>query len=219
MSCCPRRCGRSTGTERDGGQRGLARQQQTHSKPVCKGTIIHLTTKAGHGVMALLRLRLSLEAKLGTASQNPISPGPFLWNDTDTQQTTPVRRRFWVGRHTCQEADPPEPRVQRQFDFGRLVLGLDDALLQVEPVVGADGDAQEAEAADGEHAAEQGQRLPAAGAHSQKHGGPRRRWGRLPGEGTRPSAQSHLPLFGGMDVSKPCPLPLIAYLGRAEIGH
>lgn len=79
---------------------------------------------------------------------------------------------FWLGDHTCQKADPPEPRVQRQLDLGRLVLGLDDALLQVEPVVGADGDAQEAEAADGEHAAEQGQRLPAAGAHSQQHRGP-----------------------------------------------
>lgn len=62
--------------------------------------------------------------------------------------------------------------MQRQLDLGRLVLGLDDALLQVEPVVGADGDAQEAEAADGEHAAEQGQSFPAAGAHCQQHRGP-----------------------------------------------
>lgn len=124
---------------------------------------------------------------------------------------------FWEGGHTCQKADPPEPRMQRQFDFRRLVLGLDDALLQVEPVVGADGDAQEAEAADGEHAAEQGQRLPAAGAHSQMHKGPGLEWGRLPGEGMRPSARSRLQLFGGTDVSKLCPLPLIAYIGRAEI--
>ena len=108
--------------------------------------------------------------------------------------------------------------MQRQFDLHRLVLGLDDALLQVEPVVGADGDAQEAEAADGEHAAEQGQRLPAASTHSQQHGGAEAAVGQLPGEGTRPSAgtwpsaRSRLPLLGGMDVSKLCPLPLIAYL-------
>lgn len=107
--------------------------------------------------------------------------------------------------------------MQQQFDFHRLVLGLDDALLQVEPVVGADGDAQEAEAADGEHAAEQGQRLPAAGAHSQMHKGPRLERGRLLGEGMQPSARSRLQLFGGTDVSKLCPLPLIAYIGRAEI--
>lgn len=76
---------------------------------------------------------------------------------------------FWLGDPTCQKANPPEPRVQRELDLGRLVLGLDDALLQVEPVVSADGDAQEAEAADGKHAAEQGQRLPAAGAHRHQH--------------------------------------------------
>lgn len=61
--------------------------------------------------------------------------------------------------------------MQRELDLGRLVLGLDDAFLQVEPIIGADGDAQEAEAADGEHAAEQGQRLPAAGAHRHQHRG------------------------------------------------
>ena len=89
MSCCPRRRGRGTGTERDGGQRGLACQQQTHTKPVCKGTFIRLTIKAGHEVMALLGLCLSLEAKMGTASKNPIFPGPFPRYDTDTRQTSP----------------------------------------------------------------------------------------------------------------------------------
>lgn len=109
---------------------------------------------------------------MGKASKNPIFLGPFLLGGTDTPKgcgTHKPRGRFCLGYPTCQKANPPEPRVQRELDLGRLVLGLDDALLQVQPVVSADRDAQEAEAADGEHAAEQGQRLPAAGAHRHQH--------------------------------------------------
>lgn len=42
-----------------------------------------------------------------------------------------------------------------------LVEGKDDTLLQVEPVVGAYGDPQQAQGANSEHAAQQRQRLPA----------------------------------------------------------
>lgn len=43
-----------------------------------------------------------------------------------------------------------------------LVEGKYDTLFQVEPVVGAYGDPQQAQAANSEHAAQQRQRLPAA---------------------------------------------------------
>lgn len=42
-----------------------------------------------------------------------------------------------------------------------LVDGEDDALLQVQPIVGAYGDPQQAQGADSKHAAQQRQRLPA----------------------------------------------------------
>lgn len=42
-----------------------------------------------------------------------------------------------------------------------LIEWKDDAFLQVEPVVGAYSDPQQAQAADSEHAAQQRQRLPA----------------------------------------------------------
>lgn len=100
--------------------------------------------------------------------------------------------------------------MQRQLDFGRLVLGLDDALLQVEPVVGADGDAQEAEAADGEHAAEQGQSLPAACTHPQKHGG-----GNAAGRGAGVTGVRRF--RGRTEVSKA--LPSALDVGGAEISH
>lgn len=57
--------------------------------------------------------------------------------------------------------------MQRHVRLGRLVDGQDDALLQVEPVVGADGDAQQAQGAHSKHAAQQRQRLPAAKAHAK----------------------------------------------------
>lgn len=109
--------------------------------------------------------------------------------------------------------------MQRQFDFGRLVLGLDDALLQVEPVVGADGDAQEAEAADGEHAAEQGQRLPATGTHSQKHGGAEAA-GTAAGRGDTAISTEPSTAFWGNGCAKASPSALnCPYLGRAENGR
>lgn len=69
------------------------------------------------------------------------------------------------GALTCEEADTPQARVQGHLDLRALVLGQDHPLLQVEPVVGADCDAQEPQAADGKDAAQQGQRLPPAAAH------------------------------------------------------
>ncbi len=42
-----------------------------------------------------------------------------------------------------------------------LVEGKDNTLLQVEPVIGAHGDPQQAQGANSEHAAQQRQRLPA----------------------------------------------------------
>lgn len=56
--------------------------------------------------------------------------------------------------------------MQRHVHLGGLVYGQDDALLQVEPVVGADGDPQQAQGAHSKHAAQQRQRLPAAKAHT-----------------------------------------------------
>lgn len=55
--------------------------------------------------------------------------------------------------------------MQGHLDLRALVLGQDHALLQVQPVVSADRDAQEAQAADGKDAAQQGQGLPSAGTH------------------------------------------------------
>lgn len=60
-----------------------------------------------------------------------------------------------------QETNPPEARVEGHAYLCTLVEGKDDAFLQVEPVVGAYGDPQQAQAANSEHAAQQRQRLPA----------------------------------------------------------
>lgn len=70
---------------------------------------------------------------------------------------------------TIQEADPPQARVQRGPDVHALVQGHDHSLLQVQPVVGADRQAQQPQAADCKDAAQQCQGLPAARAHC--HGG------------------------------------------------
>lgn len=78
------------------------------------------------------------------------------------RQTVVTRR----GLLTCQETDPPQAAVQRHVHLGGLVDGQDDALLQVEPVVGADGDPQQAQGAHSKHAAQQRQRLPATKAHT-----------------------------------------------------
>lgn len=69
------------------------------------------------------------------------------------------------GALTCEEADTPQAGVQGHLDLCALVLGQDHALLQVQPVVSADRDAQEAQAADGKDAAQQGQGLPSTGTH------------------------------------------------------
>ncbi len=71
---------------------------------------------------------------------------------------------------TGQEADPPEAGVQRGLDVGALVHGHNDALLQVQPVVGADGHSQQPQAADCKDAAQQCQGLPAACAHGDSGG-------------------------------------------------
>lgn len=55
--------------------------------------------------------------------------------------------------------------MQRGPDVDTLVERRDGALLQVEPVVSADGQSQQPQAADGEDTAQQSQGLPAAGAH------------------------------------------------------
>ena len=81
------------------------------------------------------------------------------------------------GTLTCQEADPPQARVQRHPGLSALVLGQDHALLQVQPVVRADGDAQQAQAAHGEDAAQQGQGLPPTGAHPPGQPSGRGLWG------------------------------------------
>lgn len=57
--------------------------------------------------------------------------------------------------------------MQRRLDVNALVERCDGALLQVEPVVGADGQSQQSQAADGEDAAKQSQGPPAAGAHDR----------------------------------------------------
>lgn len=169
---------------------------------------IHPAAPASHGVTAALAgAAPDFGSKTGTNLSKASFPQPF---PTTSSKRCPSRAHFGAGGHTCQEADPPEPRVQRQLDFGRLVLGLDDALLQVEPVVGADGDAQEAEAADGKHAAEQGQRLPAARAHPQKHGG-----GNAVGRGAGVAGVRRF--CGRTEVSKA--LSSALDVGGAEISH
>lgn len=55
--------------------------------------------------------------------------------------------------------------MQGHPDLGALVLRQDYSLLQVEPVVSADSNAQEAQTTYGEDAAQQGQGLPPTGAH------------------------------------------------------
>lgn len=55
--------------------------------------------------------------------------------------------------------------MQGHLDLGALVLGYNHTLLQVQPVVGADCDTQEAQATDSKDAAQQGQGLPPAGTH------------------------------------------------------
>lgn len=70
-----------------------------------------------------------------------------------------------TGLLTGQEADPPEAGVQRGLDGGALVQRHNDALLQVQPVVGADCHSEQPQAADCKDAAQQCQGLPAAGAH------------------------------------------------------
>lgn len=72
---------------------------------------------------------------------------------------------------TSQEADPPEAQVQRGLDVDALVQRHDDALLQVQPVVGADCQSQQPQAADCKDAAQQCQGLPAAHAHGDSKGG------------------------------------------------
>ena len=67
---------------------------------------------------------------------------------------------------TCQEADPPEAWVQGHAYVGALVERQDDAFLQVEPVVGADGHPQQAQAAHCQHTAQQRQCLPPTHAHA-----------------------------------------------------
>ena len=61
--------------------------------------------------------------------------------------------------------------MQGAPDLRALVQGQDHALLQVEPVIGADGHAQQGQPTDGKHAAEQRQGLPAARAHRPNHRG------------------------------------------------
>lgn len=61
--------------------------------------------------------------------------------------------------------------MQRGLDVDALVERRDGALLQVEPVVGAHGQTQQPQAAEGEDAAQQRQGPPAAGAHGRGGGG------------------------------------------------
>ena len=68
---------------------------------------------------------------------------------------------FQTSPLTSQEANPPEAGVEGHAYLGALVEGKDDAFLQVEPVVGAYGDPQQAQGANSENAAQQRQRLPA----------------------------------------------------------
>lgn len=62
---------------------------------------------------------------------------------------------------TGQETHPPEAWVEGHAHVCGLVEGKDDALLQVEPVICAHGDPQQAQGANSKHAAQQRQRLPA----------------------------------------------------------
>lgn len=55
--------------------------------------------------------------------------------------------------------------MQGHLDLRALVLGKDYAFFQVQPVVRADRDAQQAQAADSKDTAQQGQGLPPTGAH------------------------------------------------------
>lgn len=55
--------------------------------------------------------------------------------------------------------------MQGHLDLCALVLWEDYAFFQVEPVVRADRDTQQPQAADGKDAAQQGQGLPPTGAH------------------------------------------------------
>lgn len=68
---------------------------------------------------------------------------------------------YVLYRLTRHEANPPEARVEGHAYLCALVEWKNDALLQVEPVVGAYGNPQQAQAANSEHAAQQRQRLPA----------------------------------------------------------
>lgn len=60
--------------------------------------------------------------------------------------------------------------MQRGPDGEALVQRHNDALLQVQPVVGADRHSQQPQAADCKHTAQQRQGLPAARAHGDKRG-------------------------------------------------
>lgn len=71
---------------------------------------------------------------------------------------------------TGQEADSPEAGVQRGLYVNALVQRHNDALLQVQPVVGADCHSQQPQAADCKDAAQQCQGLPAARAHGDSGG-------------------------------------------------
>lgn len=60
--------------------------------------------------------------------------------------------------------------MQRRLDVNALVQRHNDALLQVQPVVGADCHSQQPQATDCKDAAQQSQGLPAACAHSDSGG-------------------------------------------------
>ena len=80
---------------------------------------------------------------------------------------------WWAGEAcTCKEADAPQASVQRHLDLGGLVLRQHGSLLHVQPVVCADGDAHEQQAARTKHAAQQGQGAAAAVTHPQRRGAP-----------------------------------------------
>lgn len=70
--------------------------------------------------------------------------------------------------------------MQRGLDVHALVQRHDDALLQVQPVVGADCQSQQPQAADCKDAAQQCQGLPAARAHCHGEGEGTRSVGRGP---------------------------------------
>lgn len=59
--------------------------------------------------------------------------------------------------------------MQGHLDLGALVLGQGHTLFQVQPVVSADRNTQEAQATDSKDAAQQGQGLPSTGAHLPGH--------------------------------------------------